>query len=45
MRRTSPFRVVHHNMSSGPQRSSHGTWTPVTRSYSSKVVLPTSQVG
>ena len=32
---------VHHNMSSGPQRSSQGTWTPVTRSYSSKVVLPT----
>ena len=44
MWRTSPSRVVHHNMSSGPHVSSHGMWTPDTRLYSVKTVSSRVQV-
>ena len=45
MRSTSPSRVVHQSMSSGPHVSSHGMLTPETRSYSLSTVSPTFHVG
>ena len=44
IRCTSPVRVVHHSMSSGPQRISQGMLIPVTKSYSTNVVSSSSHV-
>ena len=45
MRNTSPSRVVHQSMSSGPHVNSHGMFTPDTRVYSFNTVSSSVHVG